>query len=308
LRVEEEPGNQLVASVTASDGAHRTSLDFVHHLRAPMMDFIRRPVQEPEAAPIPEPMVLVKGEPEIEEVGRMPLIEPAFGSTAAALDSEASARPIEPPESSQPLAPPVEIPTYFAVPDVPAPAESKPVQPRIQSVAIRSRRLRRRDHFAGWRWRAGLTFAGVLVLAAILGFGLRGAGKAAENSAAAAMPNSELTMTQNSESSSSAAQLQSLESQANSNTAAAAPPARPLTVRTPIPRRRPGDVVTGKTVAYLDKTVASGAKVQSKPAKQLAHRHPRSRKHSGEVVAADSVTYLEKTAPKAVKPDLASNH
>src|SRR6202790_4482825 len=63
LRVEEDPGNQLVASVEAHNGERTTSLEFVHYLKAPMPDFIRRPPPEPhEAVPFPEPPVSFRSE------------------------------------------------------------------------------------------------------------------------------------------------------------------------------------------------------------------------------------------------------
>jgi hypothetical protein len=43
LRVDTVLGNQLVASVEAHDGERSASLDFLHHLKAPMVDFMRRP-------------------------------------------------------------------------------------------------------------------------------------------------------------------------------------------------------------------------------------------------------------------------
>jgi len=46
LRVDAGPGDQLTANVTANvptqDGNHSSSLEFLHHLRAPLGDFIRR--------------------------------------------------------------------------------------------------------------------------------------------------------------------------------------------------------------------------------------------------------------------------
>src|SRR6202030_4582192 len=60
LRVEEDPGNQLVASVEAHNGERTASLEFVHYLKAPMPDFIRRTPPEPhKVVDFPEqPVVL----------------------------------------------------------------------------------------------------------------------------------------------------------------------------------------------------------------------------------------------------------
>src|SRR5258706_10035827 len=69
LRVEEDPGNQLIASVEAHNGEHTASLEFLHYLKAPMPDFIRRPPPEPhEAVHYLEPPVNFNAEPGAEDV------------------------------------------------------------------------------------------------------------------------------------------------------------------------------------------------------------------------------------------------
>jgi hypothetical protein len=69
LRVEEDPGNQLVASVEAHNGERTASLEFVHYLKAPMPDFIRRTPPEPhEAVHFPEPPVSFNAEQSAEDV------------------------------------------------------------------------------------------------------------------------------------------------------------------------------------------------------------------------------------------------
>ncbi len=50
LRVEEDRGNQLVASIETHVGERSASLDFVHHLKAPMADFVRKAPGPVEAA------------------------------------------------------------------------------------------------------------------------------------------------------------------------------------------------------------------------------------------------------------------
>ena len=42
LRVDNGPGDQLIANVEAHDGGRTASLEFVHHLKAPMVNFMRR--------------------------------------------------------------------------------------------------------------------------------------------------------------------------------------------------------------------------------------------------------------------------
>src|SRR5216683_7857897 len=68
LRVEAGPGDQLTASVEAHDGARSASLEFVHHLKAPMGDFIRRPPEPRESVGFSEEPVRFNAEPSVEEV------------------------------------------------------------------------------------------------------------------------------------------------------------------------------------------------------------------------------------------------
>src|ERR1017187_5705531 len=61
LRVESGPADILTASVEAHRGARSTSLEFVHHLKAPMGDFIRRPPEATEAISFPLASVKLRG-------------------------------------------------------------------------------------------------------------------------------------------------------------------------------------------------------------------------------------------------------
>src|SRR5260370_786058 len=83
LRVEEDPGNQLVASVEARNGERSASLEFVHYLKAPMPDFIRRPPPEPHKKEVhfPEPPVSFNAEQSDEGV-ELPAHAPPQVSTA----------------------------------------------------------------------------------------------------------------------------------------------------------------------------------------------------------------------------------
>ncbi len=210
LRVDAGPGDRLTATVAAHDGERSASLEFVHHLKAPMGDFIRRPPEPPEVVRVPEPSACVvaglspagtgsfgsaqdrlrpvttrtrlNAEPRIESVGlpadvpqpAQKIVSPAASVRfALEVDPEKGARPTADPAPT----PPVEPPGYFAVEDstVAWPAISRPTVSR----PVQSRR--RRDGSAAWGWRAALTFAGVALLAAVLGFGMRRTDKAASN-------------------------------------------------------------------------------------------------------------------------------
>jgi hypothetical protein len=103
LRLEADNQNELAASVAAHGGGHQASLDFVHHLRAPMGDFLRRPPQTSPTISYPVQPVSFNAEPGITgDVGlpsenwRAP--EPARSEPESMSGVEESARLIRPPE------------------------------------------------------------------------------------------------------------------------------------------------------------------------------------------------------------------
>ena len=69
LRVDAGPANDLIANVEAHDGERTTSLEFVHHLKAPVADFDRRSSALGEAAHLFGAPVSFKTGPGIEELG-----------------------------------------------------------------------------------------------------------------------------------------------------------------------------------------------------------------------------------------------
>src|SRR5260221_4934589 len=69
LRVEEDPGNQLVASVEAHSGARSASLEFVHYLKAPMPDFIRKRPETDEAIRLTKEPASINVEQSVGEAG-----------------------------------------------------------------------------------------------------------------------------------------------------------------------------------------------------------------------------------------------
>ncbi len=184
LRVDTAPGEQLIASVKAHHGERSASLQFVHHLKAPMVDFIRRPPEPREAFHFSEEPVIVNAGPNIEDVElpeEAPQPPPKAVSPAAdvllapELDREEGARLILPPEPLPSI--PVEPPSPFAV-EASTIAQPTPVQPRREPQPP--------DRPTGWRWRAALTFASVVLLALVLGLGMRRTGKSSAQSPGAA--------------------------------------------------------------------------------------------------------------------------
>src|ERR1017187_920363 len=204
LRVDTAPGEQLIASVKAHHGERSASLEFVHHLKAPMVDFIRRPPEPRESAHPPEEPVIVNTGPNVEAVelpAEAPQPAPQAVSPAAdvlpapELDREEGARLILPPEPLPSV--PVEPPSACAVeattiarptPVEPMPVEPTPLEPTtVETTPVEPReKPQPPDRPAGWFWRAALIFASVVLLALVLGLGMRRTGKASAQGSAAA--------------------------------------------------------------------------------------------------------------------------
>ena len=209
LRVDAGPGDQLIANVEAHDGERSASLEFLHYLKAPMADFIRRPPEPGEAVHFPEQPVSINTEPSIEDMeppAEAPQLAPKPVSSAAetlrdpdldpgfdpGFDPEDGARLISPLHPLPSL--PVETPSHFAAeaPTIAQPTAQPIVQPTIvQPTIVRPTRVRpvresqQRGRFAEWFWRAALAFASVLLLALVLGFGMRRTGKTSAQSSGA---------------------------------------------------------------------------------------------------------------------------
>jgi hypothetical protein len=324
LRVEEDPGNQLVATVATHNGERSASLDFVHYLKSPMPDFVRRPPEPQEVAQISEQSVGFNAETKAEAV-ELPAetLQATSQNVIAAADPLLDFEPVEPLISppAQTASSAVEIPGYFPVEEpviASVPIDDFPVtHPKTaESASLWSRLYARSARSAGWRWGAALTFASVVSLALVLAFGVRRSGNASAQSAAVA-PDEKVVAA-----STSANLLSPSDAVANAGQIPLA--ARPVLkeARPPIAgsktapsskavaakkvsRRHEDDLIARDTVTYLDKGFApravakSGSKI--KPGKQVARKHPRRRRHRDEVIAASKVTYLDKPALKVAK-------
>ena len=340
LRVDAGPGDRLTATVAARDGERSASLEFVHYLKAPMGDFIRRPPEPPEVVRFAEQPARFNAEPGIKSAGlpadlpqpAQKIVSPAAGvPLARELDPEDAAR-LTVPQDPVPT-PPVEPPGYFAVEDstVVRPPTARPttVPPTVPRPA---QSLRRRDRSAAWRWGAALTFAGVVLLAAVLGFGMRRTGKAAAQSSGVA-PVEKVAAASTEMNFMGAADFEkdagkvpgrasvlasspsAVKSEGNSGhapksvpVAKAAPVTKAATAtashRVRASRTHSDDLIARNTVTYLDQRFEPRPVKKSAPkvktAKSPARRRPSLRKHGG-VIAANEVTYLHKPSPKAAK-------
>ena len=327
LRVEEDPGNQLVASVEAHNGERTASLEFVHYLKAPMPDFIRRPPPEPhKEVHFPEPPVSFNAEQSDEDV-ELPADAPQQASTAVSptakiLDDSKLDRELDPKPASvegarlilqpDPLPSlPVDPPGQDAV-EVSTTARPMIAKQMIAKLAI-ARTVREwewRDIPAGWSfWRIALTVASAVLLALVLGFGMRRTGRAsaAQNSAAATTDMNLLNATgHNKDAGKNPGSPPAHKSEQNSNympkeSQVAKAAAATADSGAAVPRRHGDDLIARDTVTYFHQRTFDEAASRAKASHPSATRQPSSRKLDG-VIAANTVTN-SKPASKAAKQD-----
>ncbi len=365
LRVD-NAGDQLLANVTAHDGSRSTSLEFLHHLKAPMGDFIRRvpDVEEEPSVAIPvesyaAPVALGKGgdlgipsfegdlfEERAESRAPEAVMERPVGSVLASYEEIVEPQGNEAEDVSRGvaweaehesfdspvLASAVEVGAVELVsassaanenPDYFEQQEARPVRtfeekPLPQRLRIFATKLRHR--VPSWGWRVALTFTTVVVLALLLGFGLRRSGKAVAQSSSEAGADKLATAT----SAGTSLDTGVPEKDSSNGVVAAAAPeqkaakdpshAANRTIATkaetrsgrtlhPVQKRASrshddGDVARN-TVVYLDDRYKPVPKTQA--AKNAGRHHATTHKRSGEVIAANKVTYLDKPAPKPAK-------
>jgi hypothetical protein len=390
LRVDAGPGDQLIANVESHDGDRSASLDFVHHLKAPMIDFIRRPLQSAGSTGIIEVPISFDGEAGFDDVevpaAILPL-EPVRFSLAARVLQQADSvveEPTTPPMPEAVVSPGevgdsaarveldnrssvaesiVEAALIAQIPIDETKIEPSPIeQEMMEPAAVDLSAPERSENLVGERttfqemtvdepvvertttiekteqWKAPvaqnnrstrprptisrptpsfvrpvLTLAAVVLLALLLGFGLRRNGKAAaqipvpEQGTASAsnvasnvaatfpvpLPNKSVQLPAHTgEENSNSAQAPSTATKAKATTAAS-----PHKSQAAVSPKRNGELVAHDTVTYLDPRF----KPLPKASKQVAGVHPISHKRGGGVVAANKVTYLDQI-PAAKSP------
>ncbi|HMD17145.1 MAG TPA: hypothetical protein VKH18_10800, partial [Terriglobales bacterium] len=335
LRVDTGPGDQLIASVEAHNGEHSASLEFLHHLKAPMVDFIRRS-PEPRASLHPseetvrlnpepsEDVELSADAPQLAATIVSPMVEtPVDARRDPGFDIIVGARLVLP---TAPLpSPPVEPRGYFAIDESidESMIDGAPIAER--AMAPPTRQSRRRVRPAGWFW-AALTFAGVVLLALVLAFGLRQTGKTSAHSSEAA-PVEKIAAASGEENllnapdpgkeperdpeksgrdlgqvSGLAVSPPVIKSKGNSEytpkarqaakAGAHAAGTSNASRRAKLPHRRGDDLIARDTVTYLDKRTADEAAARAKLAKSSAGKHLSSDQQGG-VIAASAITQLK---------------
>ena len=261
LRIEADAPNELTATVEARGGTHAASLDFVHHLKAPMGDFVRRPPETSQTVYFPAQPVSVNAEQGVaydvelpSENWRAP--EPARPKLEILPDPEESARLIALPKQ---LPPPTKEP-------------AKHVRRGVSITIHRSNtksEQNRMTRSGGWRWRAVMTLAAVIVVALVLGRGIR-------RGDAVSVPQ---------------------DSQNGPGKTATAPDTNLLTNAEPEHAAAPAAVPTP-----AGKSEAKRAPISKEPgtprvsAKVRKSRAARSRRRGDDLVARDTVTYLDRPA------------
>jgi hypothetical protein len=310
LRVEEDPGNQLVASVEAHNGERSASLEFLHYLKAPMPDFIRRPPPEThEAVHFPEPPVSLVAEQSAEEVelaaGAPQLLPTAVSQTAEILrdskldpepDSEEGARLTLPPDPLPSL--PADPPTHsasassmiarpIARPVTSRSVTSRPVTDVPTTALPRDVRLswpQPFDESSGPFRNVALILASMLLIMALgLGFSMRRGNKTAAQGAGAAPADSI----------SRASIVPEKDTGKNQGQVSALPVAPPATksegYRDNAPKQSPVAKIDNPT--FKTPTATPTAAPANAPTKTVGTRV--SSRHGDGLIARDTVTYLD---------------
>lgn len=177
LRVEEGSG-KLVASVEAHNGGRSASLDFVHHLRAPLADFEPR---TPESVEV----VYLSGGPVSLDAGaspkQVPLLAkvppPGIKAASAPAPSLSAARPKSDPPDPFPVDPvPANSGRSLLVETV-AVARTHVASTNGPPTIISPKPAVRLNRPSAWQLRTTLATAGMLALALVLALGIGRFGK-----------------------------------------------------------------------------------------------------------------------------------
>ncbi len=310
LRVEEDPGNRLVATVQARHGARSQSLEFVHHLRAPMADFQRRIPETDEVAHLSEdpadPNVAPLMEVEMEPVQLLAEASPPLQPVAEGLNLFAEEVPTLSTISA------TTTPVIAATTPQPTATQPNPEPPQQHSPGEEPQW---RARPARSQWRTALAFASIASLVLGLGFGLRRTENASAQSPAVTSPEKNPANTADQPSKSpippaikSAEDSDPPHKQSRApNTGTAVVKAsiveKTIVEKTPVQRTPVGKtgpsrshadgLIAPNTVTYLDAHHQPAPK--PRPAKHYARRHRFPHKHAGSVVAANTVTVLNPT-------------
>jgi hypothetical protein len=343
LRVEEDPGNQLVASVQAHNGERTASLEFVHYLKAPMADFIRRPPEPHEAVHSPEKparFIADQNGEVVEPPADAPHLAPETVCPAAEilhdaelvpeLNRDDGACPVLPPHQSPSL--PVQPPGHVAaaVSTMARPMISKPTMAK-STIAPSVREWEWRDRPAGWpSWRTALTAVSAVLLALVLSYGVRRTNKASAQSSGPTekvAPSTGVSLSSAANPKKgpgkvSALALSPLAIKSEQNSDQTPKESHVATAGTAsagggamVSRRHGDDLLSPDTVTYSDQHTFFDQHTFDEPAsrsetsQRSAGGYPSSLTQSGGgVIAVNTVTLNDKPAPKGAKQESDIKH
>lgn len=302
LRVESGPDNALTATVETHTGARSSSLEFVHHLKAPMRDFIRRIPEAVEPVLPPAQSIPLHSETVVRQsAGDDVMAEQIVvdHSLTDVLSSEVElCDPIMlPPDLHESETKPAEALSADAMIDVREPKFGQKTKLIITSV------------FKTWHWRSGVAFAALLLVAVALSFSVRHQNYFASASDSKTAVSKDFAMTSTpitppatvepnlavvakpAAIAPSVSGSRKAERQRHLRSSKTTLPRKPdVTIAK---RQYNGDVVAPNTVVYFDHRAA-----QSSPAKNVPHHAQRSTADG--VIASTSAPDLSaKPAPKA---------
>lgn len=304
LRVDADPGNQLIANVKAHSGERCASIDFVHHLKAPMADFIRKP---PQSAV--EERFKVKAEA---TTGAEVFVEAAKPASKAASPIEV----LSPDRGSNVVERGNSAPSRDKLPPIPAKATNHQVNgpsivpaPLIAQLKIDPLKQHRLQSAASL-WRAAITLATIILLATSLWFGMRQGGKASAKISGAAPAKkieTDSSKALTADSPNDPAHSSSAVLDLKSKSAGTASPASKTRLSSGRVKKSPksadSNYVARDTVVYFDKRVGEEAAARTGLAKRLSKQQTHSASYNGGAVAANAVTFDDKGAPETVKQD-----
>jgi hypothetical protein len=303
LRVDADPGNQLIANVKAHSGERSASIDFVHHLKAPMADFIRKPPQSAveerfkvKAEATTGAEVFVEAPKPVSKAAPIGALSPDRGSNVVERGNSVLSRD--------------KLPSALATaPNHSAKGPSIIHAPSMAPLKIARLKQHRRSRSVASLWRAAITLATIVLLAVSLWFGMRHGGKASakiSRSGPARKIATESSKALAADSPRDPAHSSPAVSDLKSKSAGTANPAsnnfRLSSVRVKkSSKSADSNYVARDTVVYFDKRVAEEAAARTRQAKRLSKQQTHSASHNGGAVAANAVTFDDNSPPETAK-------
>jgi len=301
LRVESGPDNALTATVETHTGARSASLEFVHHLKAPMRDFMRR---------TPEPLEPVS-------LATIPSLDTEHGVTRPSFAESALADPIVADHSLNfdltstdgDTAESISVSQQLQRPEI----DSSGILGTDAIVDAREPESERKtksttaSFLTTWHWRSGVAFAALLVVAIALGFTVRHQNYFAPTSTADASGSQNFAMTSAPTNPPATVEpsiplvakpvaiVPSASGPRETNRQQVQSSKKPSSPKTKvtIAKRQRSDDVAPNTVVYFDHRTA-----QSNPAKKIP-RHAQRSTGDGVIASTTTPDLSAKPAPKA---------